>query len=250
MLAQQVHEMESLSPLRRAYYNYLSRAYAVMYRLHKRSLLGIRLVSIARWLPILVLIIGWRQHWPVPALIGLLLAIIWLNYSLWRAKRDNFNRFVSHTGPMPNTTQSEPIPANHKIDIAATGLFSVSGRDNNLLLRPATYWRVPLGEHVVMVEEQPGKYLYQFFNAKSLQTVRSGWLLFGPQPIESLAVTFLARWGPEYTKFGPAHENGDDSGLPPPKRVTIYLSHDNPATRQAILDTLISDARQARLDAG
>ncbi|HRO24925.1 MAG TPA: hypothetical protein PLR07_11600, partial [Promineifilum sp.] len=62
--------MESLSPLRRAYYNYLSRAYAMMYRLHKRSLLGIRLVSIARWLPILVLIIGWRQRWPLPALIG------------------------------------------------------------------------------------------------------------------------------------------------------------------------------------
>ncbi len=242
--------MESLPPLRRAYFSYLSRAYAVMYQLHKRSILGIRLVSIARWLPILLLVIGWLKRWPQPALIGLLLFILWLNYSLWRSRRDNFNRFVPHAGSMPDIIQSEPLPANHKINVMATGLFSVSGRDNNLLLRPATYWRVPLGEHVVMVEELPGKYLYQFFNGKSLQTVRPGWLLFGPQPIEALAVTFLARWGPEYTKFGQAHESGDDSDLPPPKRVTIYLSSDDPVARRTILDTLVSDARQARLDVG
>lgn len=246
----QTYKMESLSPLRRAYLNYLSRTYAVMYRLHKRSMLGIRLASIARWLPILLLVSGWLRRWPLPILIGLLLLIIWLNYSLWRSRHDNFNRFVPHATSIPNIISSEPLPANHKIDVTATGLFSVSGRDNNLLLRPATYWRVPLGEHIVMAEELPGKYLYQFFNAKSLQTVRPGWLLFGSQPIEALAVTFLARWGPEYTRFGQAYESGDDSDLPPPRRVTIYLSSDDPATRRTILDTLISDARQARLDAG
>ena len=210
--------------------------------------MGIRLITLARWVPIVVLVVGWIQRWPLPVLIGLMLGILWLNYSLWRAKRDNFNRFVPDDTALPNAIQLEPLNANHKISVTATGLFSVSGRQNNLLLHPATYWRVPLGEHVVMVEESPGKYLYQFFGAKSLQTVRSGWLLFGPHPIESLAVTFLARWGPEYTKFGQLYEDGDDSALPPPKRVTIYLSSDDPATRQLILETIISDARQARLD--
>lgn len=242
--------MESLSPLRRAYFSYLSRAYAVMYKLHYQSVLGIRLLTIARWLPILVLVTGWIQRWPLPVLILLLLLILWLNYSLWRAKRDNFNRFVADHESLAESIQSEPLPANQKISVTATGTFSVSGRDNSLLLHPATYWRVPLGEHVVMVEESPGKYLYQFFSGKSLQTIRPGWLLFGHRPIESLAVTFLARWGPEYTKFGQVYEDGDDSDLPPAKRVTIYLSSDDPATRQAILDTIVSDARQARLDAG
>lgn len=242
--------MESLSPLRRAYFNYLSRAYAVMYTFHNRSILGIRLISIARWLPIIILLIGWFRRWPLPIFIGLFLFVIWLNYSLWRAKRDNFNRFVSDNRSIPTDLTSNPLPANQKIKVSATGLFSVSGRDRNLLLHPATYWRVPLGEHVVMVEELPGKFLYQFFSGQSLQTVQSGWLLFGTHPIESLAVTFLARWGPEYTRFGQAYEMGDGSDLPPPKRVTIYLSSDDAETRRAIMETIVSDARQSRINAG
>ncbi len=240
--------MESLSPLRRAYFNYLSRAYAVMYALYNRSILGVRLVVFARWVPILMLLFGWIQRWPAPLLIGLLLVIIWLNYSLWRAKRDNFNRFVPDGDTVAIDLVARPLAANQKVGITATGLFSVSGRDRNLLLRPATYWRVPLGEHVVMAEESPGKYLYQFFSGQSLQTIRSGWLLFGSHPIKSLAVTFLAKWGPEYTRFGQVYETGDDSDLPPPKRVTIYLSSDDAATRQLIMETIVNEARQARLN--
>jgi hypothetical protein len=239
--------MDSLSPLRRAYLIYLSRAYALMHMLERRSLLGIRLKTWIRWLPVLLILVGWSRRWPWPALLLLLIVVLWVNYSLWRAKRDNYNRFVSDGKPAIHSEAREALPPNQKVAVRATGLFSVSGREDKLLLRPANYWRVPLGEHVVMVEEQPGKYLYQFFNAQTLQNVQSGWLLFGSQPIETLAVTFLARWGPDYTRFGQDYESGDGSGLPPPRRVTVYLSTADEATRGAIRQTIVADAQRARL---
>lgn len=241
--------MASLPLLRRLYFLYLSRAYAVMYGLIQRRILGFRLSNLVRWLPILLLLFGWLRDWPAGILIALLVFITWINFSLWRAKRDNFNRFVTDDKNIPgDTDETNVLPPNKKVSILTTGLFSVSGRESNLLLRPADYWHVPLGDHVVMAEELPGKFLYQFFSASSLQVIQRGWLLFGPEPIETLAVTFLARWGPEYTRFGQVYEDGSDIGMPPPKRVTIYLSTADGKIRQAIWHTIVSDARQARLN--
>lgn len=237
--------MDTVSPLHRAYYAYLSRMYALAYRLNRSSVLGIRLGSWARWLPIVALLIGWVMAWPPAAMVALLLVALWINYSLWRAKRDNYNRFVPGRAAAGDAPTQLDLPPNEQLPILATGLFSVSGRDSRLLLRPAKYWRVPLGDHIIMAEEEPGKFLYQFFDAQSLQELREGLLLFGPQPRATLAVSFLARWGPEYTRFGPHHETGDDD-LPPPRRVTVYLSAEDDTTRRLIRDTIVSDARRAR----
>lgn len=239
--------MESISPLQRAHYTYSGRAYALMRAIHRRSILGIRLLTLVRWLPVMMLLYAWLRRWPIGILAILALVILWINFSLWRAKRSNYNRFVPGKSSLMDTTALDPLPVNQKVAVEATGLFSVSGRENALLLCPAEYWRVPLGEHVVMVEEQPGKYLYQFFSAESLQEVRSGWLLHGPQPIDTVAVTFLARWGPEYTRFGQVYENGDDSDLPPPKRITVYLSAADADIRRSVWHSIVSDARRSRL---
>jgi len=239
--------MDSLPLPRRAYYGYLSRMYAFMHALSTRSVLGIRLKSLVRWLPILALLIGWLFNWPLPVMIGLLTFIVWINYSLWRARRDNYSRFVADGAAPAGERDAQSLAPNQKVSVLATGLFSVSGRENRLLLSPAQYWRVPLGEHVIMAEEAPGKYLYQFFDSTSLQEAREGWLLFGTHPRPSLAVSFLARWGPEYTRFGPAGESGGGD-LPPPKRLTIYLSIDDKATRHLLRDTIVSEARRARLE--
>lgn len=242
--------MDRLSPFRRVYLGYLSRSYALMHTLRHRTFMGVTLSTLARWLPILILLVGWIRFWPPILLAALIVFILWINYSLWRAKRDNYTRFVPEGEPLLTTESLMPLPPNQKVSVSATGLFSVSGRENNLLLSPATYWRVPLGEHVVMVEEQPGKFLYQFFNARNLQTIQPGWLLFGSRPIKSLAVSFLAQWGPEYTRFGQVYETGDDSDLPPARRVTVYLSTVDEETRRSVWHTIVSDARHARLDAG
>lgn len=240
--------MENVPFWRRLYLGYLSRAYALMNALNQRSFLGIRLKSLARWVPILLFLFGWWRNWPAAVLALLSLLIIWVNYSLWRAKRDNYMRFVPGGDSLPEEADLTSLPPNQKVPVRATGLFSVSGRENNLLLAPASYWRVPLGDHVVMVEEQPGKYLYQFFGAKSLQNIQPGWLLFGAKPIETLAVSFLAQWGPDYTRFGQVYETGDNSDLPSPKRVTVYLSTADETIRRSIWQTIVYDARQARME--
>ena len=237
--------MNAVSPFHRVYYANLSRMYALAHGLERRSLLGVRLGSWARWLPIIALLVGWVLDWPPAVMIALLLVALWINYSLWRARRDNYNRFVPGQSAAGGVPIHAALPPNERLPILATGLFSVSGRESRLLLRPAKYWRVPLGDHVVMAEEEPGKFLYQFFDAQSLQELREGLLLFGRQPRATLAVSFLARWGPEYTRFGPYQEAGHD-GLPPPRRVTVYLSAEDDATRRLIRDTIVKDARDAR----
>lgn len=233
--------MDALSPIQRVYYAYLSRMYALAYGLNQRSFFS----ALARWLPVVALFIGWVMAWPPGVMIGLLLVALWINYSLWRAKRDNYNRFVPNRAAAVGAAEPTLLPPNERLSLLATGLFSVSGRESRLLLRPAKYWRVPLGDHIVMAEEAPGKFLYQFFDAQSLQELREGLLLFGPHPKATLAVSFLARWGPEYTRFGQQHEAGHDDG-PPPRRVTVYLSTEDDETRRLIRDAIVRDARQAR----
>jgi hypothetical protein len=237
--------MDAFTPIQRVTYAYLSRMYALAYGLNGRSLLGVRLGSWLRWLPVIGLLIGWARQWPPAVMVALVLVAVWLNYSLWRARRDNYNRFVPNRAAGADTIEPTPLPPNERLSILATGLFSVSGRESRLLLRPAQYWRVPLGDHIIMAEEEPGKYLYQFFDARSLQELREGLLLYGPHPRATLAVSFLARWGPEYTRFGQQHEADHDDG-PPPRRVTVYLSTEDDATRRRVRDTIVHDARRAR----
>lgn len=181
-----------MNALRRLTYAYLSRMYALMYFLSRRPFL----IALVRWLPLLALFIGWLRGWPPAALLAVALVAVWINYSLWRARRDNYNRFVPHARPLGDAPAEPPLPPNTRLEVLATGLFSVSGRESRLLLRPAKYWHVPLGDHIIMAEEEPGKYLYQFFSAATLQELREGLLLYGAQPTPALAVSFLARWGP------------------------------------------------------
>lgn len=234
-----------MPPLQRTFYACLGRSYALMRNIQRRSILGIRLLAFVRWLPLLVLFYGWLARWPSCILVFLAFIILWLNLALWHAGRTNYNRFIAGKPSPASVTPLDSLPANRKITVAATGLFSVSGHEDTLLLRPAEYWRVPLGDHVVMVQERPGKFLYQFFSPESLQEIRSGWLLHGPTPIETIAVTFLARWGPEYTRFGRDYDDRDDNALPPAKRITIYLSPTDVATRSLLWHSITGEAHRS-----
>lgn len=237
--------MDKLPPAHRIRYAYLGRIYALSYHVRRRTVLGIKLSTLLIWAPLLVLLVGRLQRWPWPALLFLFLIWLWLLFSLWQSRRVNYNRFVPGETLIENAADLRPLPPNQKVPTWVTGLFSVSGRENTLLLRPASYWRVPLGEHVIMAEEQPGKYLYQFFNAESLQEIRRGWLVFGSKPRETLAVTFLSAWGPEYTQFGPQYDSDNKNG-PPPRRVTVYMSFEDEEAERAVRQTIIDDARRAR----
>lgn len=236
--------MDSLSPLRRAYYTYLARMYAFTYTAAHRKVLGLTVRGWLITLGLAFLLVGWWQRWSalVLAMMGLLL--VWLIGSFWAARRANYTRFVVDGMDPMATTDVEMLSPNEKVPAHATGAFSVSGYGNTVLFRPSHYWQVPLGDHIVMVEDRPNKFLYQFFSAATLQSVATGWLLYGGEPQEALAISFLSKWGPEYTKFQ-AYDDGQESPLPP-KPVTIYLTFAAEADRDRVWQTIVADARRVR----
>lgn len=236
--------MDTLSPARKLYYSYLSTVYAAAHWLRHHSFLGIRLSSWLVLILLILLIVGWVRNWSDTLLIVLAVVLAWLAYSLWSSRRANYTRFVPDEAPIMAKGQLDPLPTGDKVDLLASGRFSVTSRESDLLLRPGKFWRVPLGDQIVMVEDRPGHFLYQFFDAESLQSIERGWLLFGRDVRLSLAVNFLARWGPEYTKFQ-VYEDGKGPAKPP-KPVTIYLTFSDDATRQAVWHTVVSEARRVR----
>lgn len=237
--------MTQPSGLRRLYYAYLSRMYAFAYATRRRTVLGMRLSTWLWLIPLVVLIYGWWRNWPLVVLVLLATFIIWLIGSFWAARRANYTRFVANDVPLMAATSLTPLGNEQQVELYATGTFGLSSRQSNVLLQPATYWRVPLGEHVVMVQEQPGRFLYQFFDATTLQSISEGWLLFGSEPREALAVKFLANWGPAFTKFT-LYDDGEEPNVPSDSQ-TIYLTFNSEGERRAVWQTIVSDARDARL---
>jgi hypothetical protein len=140
------------------------------------------------------------------------------------------------------------MPANQKVRFKATGIFSVKDMDDFVWLRPADYWQVPLGEHVMMVQ-MPGNlgYRYQFFNPRTLQRVQRGWLLFGKEPKQSLAITLLSEVGEAFAdqqnqfqfSFGREKER---IGV---KR-TVYLSFDDETDETLVWHNIVRSARDFR----
>ena len=68
---------------------------------------------------------------------------------------------------------------NHKVALRATGVFSVKDWEEFMLGRPADYWRVPMGDHAVMVQYSPGRFLYQFIRLGAIEAIEAGSLFHG-----------------------------------------------------------------------
>jgi hypothetical protein len=140
----------------------------------------------------------------------------------------------------------KPLPPNQKVTAWATGVFSAENEDAFLLLKPASYWQVPLGEHIIMVQHTSRPtYLYQFFNGKTLSRVQKGWLLFGSHPRETLAITLLSRFGPSFrgkqqTQFALGHDK-EETGV---KR-TVYLSFASKEEEELVWHNIAREVRAA-----
>lgn len=207
--------------------------YGLVWRLDRDGLPGVRASTLARWLPVAGWLWSWRAGAPVWLVAGLGLIIILANLVVWQARRDHYLQFAADEDPGPAIPYPALLPPNEKIAVAASGPFVVSGRSESLIQRPAHYWHVPAGDHIVMAQERPGTYLYQFFSAETIREVRSGWLLHGRQPARALAIRFSNSWGPEANAW-----DGADTATPAkarlPKAVTIYLSGASAADHQRI----------------
>ncbi|HEX6384117.1 MAG TPA: hypothetical protein VF177_05555 [Anaerolineae bacterium] len=240
--------MHELSFPKKAYFGYLGRVYVFAYLTTRRRFLGIRLSTLITWLTTGLVIVAWLLDWGSIAVVITLVLAIWVRWIYWRARRAGYSRFVPDETAVIPTAELSPLPANQRVHLRATGTFCLSDREEYVLLRPAEYWQVPLGEHIVMVQSGPERFLYQFFNASTLQEVQRGWLVFGSRPLNTLAVTFLGKWGPSYSEYGKAFYvgGGGENSNANLKKSTIYFTFPDGANQDAVWHTIVSDARQAR----
>lgn len=157
-----------------------------------------------------------------------------------RARRSRYSYFVADETAVSPPTGAAPLPADARVRLRATGVFALSSREMSLLLRPADYWRTPLGEHAIMAETN-GSFLYQFFSAEMVQAVQAGWLLFARQPRRALAVTFCNRWGPEYNDETLRYYVRNGGAETPCRQRTVYLTFTNAQELASVWCSLCPD---------
>ncbi len=237
--------MENKSFIKRIYYTYLGYIYWLARETRRRKILGIRLSSLIRLGAVVLSVWAWLGSWGRPALVITLLFFLWVQYSYWHARRAGYFRFVADGNPNLPQGDVAPLKKDQRVPLFASGEFSLKNRETVVLFQPAQYWQVPLGDHVVMVEEAPGYYLYQFFNATTLQAVQEGCVLYGPRPQPALSVRFFSIWGPEFDEDTVTLLRGKAS-KPLQKVRTIYFSFDNTQHERLVWHNLVHDARRVR----
>ncbi len=230
---------------KRIYYRALGFEYSLTYWTRGHRFLGFRISAIVMWLAFVPLLAVWRQDSSGVILALALLFGLWVAGLYWRARRVGYKKFVAGETAVLPPGELEPLPTNQRIPLKASGIFGVSDREEQVLMCPAEYWRVPMGDHTVMAQPEPGRFLYQFFNAAKLQNFQQGWLIHGPTPQSVLAVTFFSNWGKETISLRELYQGSDESGREK-KRRTIYLCFDDKEDERAVWHTILSDAREKR----
>lgn len=235
--------MDHLSPAQHFYYSYVGRLYAFAYTSQRRTFLGmphsgwLRLGIFALFSTALIGRWGWM------AVLLTVLLWVYVSFAYRRARRQDYNKFVADTTAVPPPPTTQTLAPNEKTAVHASGRYAVIDKaDTVLLQKPAHYWRVPLGDHIVMVEYRPKRFLYQFFAPRTLQKVERGWILFGREPIPTLAITFLEVWGQDENNALLFYVGGGQTDeLSHLKPRTIYFSFEDTAVLQKVWATLLED---------
>ncbi len=241
--------MENLSATKQLYYQYIGRLYAFAYFSQRRTFLGATHSGWLRFLVLALLVASLILRWSWPIIILFFLLWLYVGFVYRRARKEGYNKFVvDETAVFPPDT-TPTLKLHEKVQVRASGRYAVTDKSETVLLvKPAHYWHVPLGDHIVMVEHRPKQFLYQFFNAQTLQKVEPGWILFGQTPLSTLAITFLENWGPDHTNNALMYYvgGGANEDLSQLKPRTIYFSFDDADTQNQVWATLIKDARDVR----
>lgn len=218
---------------------FLSQLYAFLYLTRRRTFLG---VTLATWLVLLLLLLAlwsfllrWAGWVSQAALISA--AILMAGY--WIAGRRGYTRFVGDDEMTLDPEFAAPRDEN-RVPLRATGIFSVRDYERYVLDESAEYWRVPMGHHVVMVQQGPGQYLYQIVEPQYIRDVRPGYLLYGRHPQNALALEFMVSWSPEMA-HEPSYYPGasEEPVRGPSEQRTIYFTFDHDADRYAVWRSLL-----------
>ncbi|PIE81790.1 MAG: hypothetical protein CSA11_02670 [Chloroflexi bacterium] len=238
--------MDDIFFLKRLLYRYLGIAYAFTHVTSTRKLLW---VTIEHWLKLIAVVLFLNAllfRWGQIAVGVTAVILVWLYFSYWRANKVGYSKFIADSKMAWPEGELTTLPANQKIGTLATGIFSVKDMDDFTLLRPANYWQVPLGEHVMMVHMPHNLgFRYQFFNSRTLQYVQKGWLLYGTQPRRTLAITLLSEFGEAFVDQQHQFSFGREKKQQGIKR-TVYLSFSNEADETVVWHNIVRSAKAAR----
>jgi hypothetical protein len=231
----------------RIYYNYLGYLYWFTHYTSTHRFLGIRLSSLIKLLAVILVFSAWVFGWGQLSLIILVLFLIWVYLAYWRAGRSGYFKFVSSKQALIEVQNYEKLQPFNKVSCLATGIFSVQDWEKVVLLKPAAYWQAPRGDHGLMVEHAPQKYLYQFFNAQTVQSMQQGWLIYGAKPKPALAISFLSIWGPELTKVQFSIFGATQKEVEPILR-SIYLSFLTDEEGEIIRQNILKDIQDQQVE--
>jgi hypothetical protein len=154
------------------------------------------------------------------------------------AKRSGFIVFTNQIDDqLPSDL--EPVKVNQKLELWASGIFSITGSEEYMFRRPARLWRLPFGDHALMVERPSGRYLYQFIERGFIERIKAGCLVYGSQVNPALEIDFRTTWGPaagetDFNWFAPG-----DSAEPKRLRRKLYLGFEQEDDRNAIWRSLL-----------
>lgn len=225
--------------------HFLSRFYALLYTTRHRRFLGVTLSS---WLIFLLLLLAmWAffSRWPAWIANAALLAAVLLHAGYWIAGRRGYTRFVA-AGDMSLDPEFAAPRDESRVPLRATGVFSVRDYERYVLEESAEYWRVPMGQHVIMVQNGPGQYLYQILEPHYIRTVQPGYLLYGRRPQEAIAVNFVVSWTPEMAKEPRFYPDAQEpTERTPSEERTIYFTFDHDADRYAVWRSLVESLSRA-----
>ncbi len=215
-----------------------SRFYALTHNTRRRRLLGL---ALSTWLILLLLLLAlWAffARWSPWLVNGALALAALLAAGYWIIGRLGFTRFVPDPGLVLDPEFAAPRDES-RVPLRATGIFSVRDFEGYVVEQPAEYWRVPMGHHIIMVQNGPGQYLYQILEPEHIRAVTPGYLLYGRGPQAAIAVQFAVSWSPEVAQE-PRYYVGVEE---PPQRAptqerAIYFTFHHDADRHAVWRSL------------
>lgn len=234
--------MEEFSPTRRINYRLVGYLYAFMYFASDRLVVG---ASLLGWITAFLIILGlylWYKTGSVAWFLVVLSFAALLRIAYWLAKRNGFILFVNQEGELASA-RTRGLVDYQKLDLRASGVFSVANRDEYMFRRPALLWRVPFGDHALMVQRPEGRYLYQFVEAGHMAGIEPGWLVYGSQLNFALEINFQTTWGSvagetDFNWFAPK-----ESVETKRYKRTLYLGLEDEETRDAVLASLVSSEK-------